>query len=56
MRADTAATGRADARPFAELGERNILEHGTDGGELYPDTFQRIQVTKTVFLRNRGST
>lgn len=28
----------------------------TLGGALYPDNFQRIQVTKTVFLRNRGAT
>jgi hypothetical protein len=30
------------------------LDPITPGGELYPDNFQRLAITKTVFLRNQG--
>jgi type IV pilus assembly protein PilW len=51
---ETPGPAYRDAREYRPLdADADVI---TPGGELYPDDFQRIQVTKTVYLRNQGAT
>lgn len=48
---ESPAAGFVDDRQYQPLDAD--AEAITPGGELYPERFQRLEITKTVFLRNR---
>lgn len=50
---ETPDSGYRDAREYTPPdGDADVI---VPGGELYPDGFPRVQVTKTIYLRNQGA-